>query len=500
MSSSEEKKTTPVEKKPAKDKKNKKSLGWIIGVIILILISITFVLPTTIFSAGRSNDQVLGVYDGEKIKLSDSYLQNQLQMLAQRAGGINDMNTYYQILTQAYQSTVYAKAMAKQSLDAGFKVTDDAIDRMIIASGIYNNADGVFDKDLYNKQDKFSKEMTREMIATNLPALETQNAIADMKNSDAEIAFIADLAKTAKSFEYALIEPSLYPVEKTIEFANADPQPFMQIGLASLTVADLETANSLKADIESGAKTFEAAVAESSIDSFKGRAGAMGSIFYFELSPAFAEADAADRIFSTELGSLTDPLQTRGGYTIIKVVAAPEMADFTDADTLTRANMYIAQKDAELMNAFLAETDAEFQARIANGEDFRAAADAMGIEIVNVAATNANPAAFPLLSTFSYTDPFGVLAYAANDQEFVKSMFKAEEGTVLPTKDVQGTKIVVRAGATETVEANTDSIANLYPYFSANMASADMQTAVFGSDKFEDKFYDMLFKSMAEQQ
>ena len=36
------------DKKPKK-KNVKKSLGWIIGVVVLILISLTFVLPSTMF-------------------------------------------------------------------------------------------------------------------------------------------------------------------------------------------------------------------------------------------------------------------------------------------------------------------------------------------------------------------------------------------------------------------------------------------------------------------
>ena len=36
------------ENKPKK-KNTKKSLGWIIGVVVLILISLTFILPSTMF-------------------------------------------------------------------------------------------------------------------------------------------------------------------------------------------------------------------------------------------------------------------------------------------------------------------------------------------------------------------------------------------------------------------------------------------------------------------
>ena len=53
------------ENKPNK-KKTKKSLGWIIGVVVLILISLTFVLPSTLFYGDNSSTISFGKYDGKR--------------------------------------------------------------------------------------------------------------------------------------------------------------------------------------------------------------------------------------------------------------------------------------------------------------------------------------------------------------------------------------------------------------------------------------------------
>ena len=49
------------DKKPKK-KNVKKSLGWIIGVVVLILISLTFVLPSTMFYGDSSSAISLSIF------------------------------------------------------------------------------------------------------------------------------------------------------------------------------------------------------------------------------------------------------------------------------------------------------------------------------------------------------------------------------------------------------------------------------------------------------
>lgn len=493
MSSSEENKTV-APKKPVK--KDRKSIGWIIGVVVLILISITFILPTTIFSMGNTGDQVLGVYDGKKIKLSDTYLQNQMSMLSQQYGSQVDPT---QILMQAYQTTVFAKALESEAEKAGYKVTDEVIDQIIIDSGYYNNEEGVFDVEKYNSTDKLTKDMLRSTVSTQLPAMAVTSDVSSIKTSDAELEIIKQLSAITREFEYALIDSSTYPAEMAEEYAMSNPQPFMQAGLSILTVADEESAKTIASDIANGTTTFEEAVASSSTDSYKDKAGNMGEVFYFELQNMFIDKADADVVFSTAIGSTTEPMQTLYGWSIFKMDSAIEMADFTDAETVKKANSYIATADSEMMKAYLDETTATFSSRVADGEDFNAVAEEMGVQVVQVAGTNPNPAGFPLLSSFSYTDPSYYLYYAtSSDKELVKTLYSSEEGTVLPSVSVNGANIVVKVGAekSEADENMGEYVSTIYPMLSASMIDTDLQNSIFSSSKFEDNFYEILFSQL----
>ncbi|MBQ0072507.1 MAG: peptidylprolyl isomerase, partial [Spirochaetales bacterium] len=65
----------------AAKKTNKKSIGWILGVVILILISVTFIIPATAFSGNHSSTGLkFGAYKGKNVELNyNSYFYYQLQ-------------------------------------------------------------------------------------------------------------------------------------------------------------------------------------------------------------------------------------------------------------------------------------------------------------------------------------------------------------------------------------------------------------------------------------
>ena len=81
-------------KKPKNEKGKKsskgKSIGWFIGVAVLILISLSFVLPQTMFYDTSSSTNSFGKYNNRSIDLTyDSYFYYMLQ-------------NYYSYYTQLY--------------------------------------------------------------------------------------------------------------------------------------------------------------------------------------------------------------------------------------------------------------------------------------------------------------------------------------------------------------------------------------------------------------
>ena len=113
------------EKKPHK----KKSFAWWAGVIVLILISITFILPATGISSLFVDSSIeFGSYGGEPIEYANgSDMYNQYSSLYMQYGGLMDSAS---LLQQAYYSTVVFEALTQKAEEVGIYVSEDMINQL----------------------------------------------------------------------------------------------------------------------------------------------------------------------------------------------------------------------------------------------------------------------------------------------------------------------------------------------------------------------------------
>ena len=135
-------------KKPKNEKVKKsskgKSIGWFIGVAVLILISLSFVLPQTMFYDTSSSTNSFGKYNNRSIDLTyDSYfyymLQNYYSYYTQLYGADVAQSYGYNIYYTAYQSALVHEALAEKAEKAGIQVSDQAIAEQVISSGFYSD-------------------------------------------------------------------------------------------------------------------------------------------------------------------------------------------------------------------------------------------------------------------------------------------------------------------------------------------------------------------------
>ncbi len=488
-------KTLEFDKSKKKAPKNKKSIGWIIGVIVLILISITFILPATMFTP-NAGDIVFGSYNKEKISYMDTYFQRQLNnVAAQYQGDANSFEGAFTVWNQAFLSTALNIALNQEAKKAGIKAADEWVDMAIINSGVYNGEDGSFSADIYNSTSNYDKSQVRDFMERTVPASMVASDIAGVNSSKGEIAAVQKIASQARSFEYVVIDRSSYPDELAAEYANNNPQPFMQIGVNCITVATETEANTILSEIQSGAKTFQEAAAESSIDSYKESNGARGSVMFSTLENETLNAEDANKVFSTSVGEIAGPIHTTAGYVLYEVTEAPAMADLADEAVLSTIKSRIASDSGDIMSTYLSDQAQIFQDRIAGGENFYDLADEYGYEIVDVAATTPNPASFPLFSSFASTDPMGYLYYATYmDPSLNNSLYESEEDVILPTADVSGAKIIVKTGAKTENTSTSSLISTIYPTLQREMSLSDMQNGILANDAaFENNFYSVFF-------
>ena len=254
MSSNDEKTVSfPAEKKGKKESKNNKpqkfgkSLGWFFGIAVLLLICVTFILPTTLFTPSSSGI-VFGSYNGKDISLSyDSYFYYQLQNIAdyytEYYGGSVPSDAWVYVYYIAFQNAAVFEYITELADTAGIQAAEDAVSQMIVNSGYWNDANGIFDTERYQAATDAEKASITNYARMMVPFQVVTNDIYDVRYSDAEADFIVSLSSQPRDFEYYMIDNDDYPTADAITYAKNNPEPFSVINLTLLsyeTLADAE--------------------------------------------------------------------------------------------------------------------------------------------------------------------------------------------------------------------------------------------------------------------
>lgn len=479
--------------KKKKTKITAKQVGWVFGIVVLILISLGFVLPATGFTTLNDTSVVFGKYDGKKIELKNGnffyyQLNNIANYYAEQNGGSIPSNAYFQIYYTAFQNAVVYEALNNMADKAGVKASKEAVADGIVSSGYWNNSDGEFDTERYNAASKSDKEYINSYVSMALPFQSVESDIANAKLSTAETEFIENINSNTASFEYIIIGSDAYGDEEAIQYANNNPAPFVQIGLSILSYSTEDEANDILAKLNAGTMTF-AEAADTSIDGYAEKDGVIGLVFKHALdSTLSATTDASDVVFSTPVGSLVGPYQTGAGYSIFRVDSAPSFPETLDEEVLSHVKEYIAENDSQIMTTYLAAIAQDVYQNASS--DFDAAADKYDLTISSVSNVAENPGDSQFIASFNYSDYSGLLSNAISSDETLEAkLFGLSENSVLEPILSGSSYIVVRRVESTSSNYMASYISAMYSQYASQLSLSDMQNSILTSDKLTNDFY-----------
>ncbi|MBR1918329.1 MAG: SurA N-terminal domain-containing protein [Spirochaetales bacterium] len=478
---------------------NKKSIIWWLGVIVLILISITFVLPAAGVGSlfGDNSTIVFGKYNGKNIEFKyGNYFYNTYNSIVGRLGSNADFNTVYQAWQNAYTSSVIHEALDQEAKKAGIVASDEAINQAILASGVYSNADGAFDEEAYRNADQTTKNNVYNSAKQQVPAQIVFSDMASVSSSEAEKAFISSMVSTGRAFNYVAFDYHVLTDDVVSKYVAEKPEDFRTIELSVISVATQEEADALKTKLDGGAD-FAASVQESSIDGFKSNDGKVGPQFARLLgSYLITNAEDLAKVVSAQKGEIVGPIATTYGFSIFKVDEAAKDFDPADETSVATVKQMYAEANPEEAKSAAEAAANDFFAKVQGGNLSSAAASA-GYTVQAVPATVANPAnSSMLMVSFAYTDSYGLLATAAGDADFVTTLYQGAEGTVLEPKEAGNGFIVTEIGADSAIESTSSIFETYYDYLSSGAAQQDIQSSILSSDKFEDNFSATFFEKV----
>lgn len=481
--------------------KKKLSVGWWFGIIVLVLISISFVLAPTIEAVmGRKQGSglVFGTYGKEKIEYAyGNYFYDQYQNYANQyktSSTTDATQVVYQIWKSAYDSTVMFTALNQLAKQAGIIASNAVVNRRIIDGGYYN-VDGKFDLATYNKASTEQKAKVENEVRRSLPPTIVATDIGSVLSSNAEQDYVAAMADKARTFQYASFDATLYPDADASTYAVKNPQLFYTIDLSVISTNSKESAQAILDSINNGTKTFEEAALAESKDSFAAKNGKAGKMYFFQITSNFKNADEAQQIFSAQVGKPFGPVEGNNSWTIYRVDSAPVAPDFASQSVLSVVKLYLALYDSQVMTDYL-KGQANTFVSDAKATDFATAANKAGVTLTDVTATPLNIGGSSYLGSFSNSDPNGMLSYAQTDT--LKTMYTTPAGTILDPFPANSSEIVVKVGD-ESTSGLGSYLKTFYSYLSGSNNQQDMAQAIMHDEQFKDNFLSVFLSQILGQ-
>ncbi len=485
MPSDKSENSAAVAKAARKERKKKgKSVASIFGVIILAILCVLMVIP--VVGVGGNGSVVFGSYDGKDIEFSyGNFFYNQVMNLLYSNPGAGEFQAYY----QAFNSTVMQVALSQMAEQAGIIITDKAVNEQIMRDTGFIGEDGAFDAAAYNALPEVQKAAINQSLKESLPAQRVLDDITSVKVSDAERAYSLSLNSNPRTIEYLVVDSALYPDQDARAYAEANASLFEAIDLSVVTMATEEEAKA----VADGTTAPEDALA-SSIDQYRTDNGSMGRVYCHELETLLSDESARETLFALGEGEIAGPYQALGGYAVFRAERAAYTPDLEDEEVLRDIKAYIAANESETMDAYLAgKAEEVYQAASA---DFEGEAAAEGIEIASVGPASANPGYSQFIVGPEYTDRQGDLSRAlVADAELYSTLFTAEDNAVLGPYESSGEYLIIRSFPAENDNNMGSYLAPMYTSYMPELVAQDMQNAIFGSDKLDNRFFEVFFQN-----
>lgn len=510
-----DKKISMVKEKEPKRKNN--PFVWGGSIVILVILVITFVAGPAVgqFSSG-SGRVIFGTYNKKPIEYRpDNYFARQRDIMADR---VRDTNTstdpfamefqLYQVWRQAFESTALHVAFLDMADRAGLAVSNDRVDREIIANGPYRDAEGNFDESRYLSTSttvrKANWDYTRESLIQD-------TVVRDLFSTTptrGEIEFIKSMGSEEFAIRYAAFPFSLYPSEEIIAFAREKEDQFREIELSRIAFfSSEEEARGVYDQVKENPLLFEELARNHSQDSYADKGGVMGSYAYHELSSFFTDPEDLNAVFRLGSSEISNLITTDAGWFIYRADSAAVTPDFTNPQVQTRVLDYIQRYERGRIEDFLLAKAAETKAVAEEDGLVQAARGVADVHESNrFPLIYGNPSfslygsQYPLFTQPAALDGDNSLSGSSRNLGFLKALASLEEigdlsDPLILDSGVILVELVERGPADENAMMSTEFY---YAYAVNSWKESDLTSGILTSDKLKDNFYQVFGSLMSE--
>ena len=482
----------------------KKTFYTVGSLIILLICAFVFVLVPAMVGGGKQPETpTFGKYNGKSIRYEQdsdfANLVNQYGQYYQNMGYQIDNSTYFYIFNAAFNSTVAKMAAEDAVAKSGYTVPKSAVNRSMLP--YFYDETGKYSSKLYKQTPEATINSMRKEISSSLVSsrfnddhfgssseIVGSEALYGLKESDAELDFLSSVGTKKRGFNMALFEYSSFPDSEKVAFGKENIAKFEKYDMSVITVDSESEAKKVAKRLAAEEISFADAVAEYSTKMYSNPDGKLNVAYAYQIENIFEKDSDAEIIKGLSVGSTSEILKTKDGWSIFKTDAASASPDVTSEDFIYTVSNYISSYETSVIeNYFLAKAcDLKSDAAL-NG--FASACAKAGIEAKEIPAFPMNYGSVAVAAGIDTS--ISGLATANENENFLKTVFTLKMNEVSEPLVMDGNVAVFQFTSEENADADAEAVLSELEEMDQTSASKK----IMDSPKLENNFTTTYFNN-----
>ena len=471
--------------------RSRNPLLYVGSLIVLVIITVTFIGTPAIGRFAGAGLAVFGTYDDIDIEYRrGSYFDRQILSISQQRraiGAAQDTETEARaVVREAFRRAVFRVAVLVEAASASLAVSEERIDGELIRSGPYVIR-GVFSEEQYSATPESQRKINRRLVEEQLLERQFFSDLGALNSSAQDASFFRQMATTERRFAVASFRFGDLPESELRQFGADNAEQFRRIKLSRILMrgGGTEAADVLRR-LRDQSATFEELARLFSVDDIA-TGGEVGWKYFYDLERDFDSLEPVETVFALAAGEHTEVLASRFGEVIYRADAAVVAPDFEAAEVLAAVQDYLGRYQRGVIEDYFAEQAAQFQQR-AQADGFTAAATALEVEVVESDFFPINFQNLIVMSSVRAGDS-DVLRTAPFYEEFFKRAFSLNPEQISAPIVLDDQILVLQLLEERTAdEPALERVGNYHAYFVASALDQDMRTQVYDSDRLIDNF------------
>ncbi len=476
---------------------------WFGAVFILLLSVVTFIyVPTSKKMFGGHANITFGEWNGKPIEyVQDSFFVRQIQAISaqmeQQGQPVNQFSNF-QIMKQAYDSTVIRFAILEDLKKVGYKVPETIINRELVA--YYVDENGKYSNKIFNDTPETTRAMHRATTTEELTVKRfaddmfgDRSGVYGLKAGTKEIDLIKTMTGPERSFSYVSLSTTEYPESEVVAFGTANAELFAKYDFSVITLGTEAAAKKVSDSIAKKTITFDDATTTYSTKIGADTAGKLLKSLRFDINTLFPDAKDLATVLALKPGDVSPILKDGKVFMILRCNAAPLEADFTRPDVIAEVNSYMTIKEKGKIEDYFVAKAKEFAAE-ARASGFDAACKKSGLEKKSTSPFGINYGDVNILTPIPVqTNP--ELAAAAKSETFFKTAFSLAPDAVSEPVILGNNVVVLKVNEEKAADAQLNEMLPLfYNYYGGSWSQQTFAGSILKSKKLKDEFMDTYLK------